>query len=40
MAINTSGGAKFYIGPVNSTAEDESDYAGLSYVEVGGVDAV
>lgn len=40
MAITTSAGAKFYIGPVNNTAEDETAYAALSYVEVGEVETL
>ena len=39
MAKGTSSGAKFYIGPVTSAA-DESALAALSYTEVGGVETL
>lgn len=34
MAIAATTGSKFYIGPVNTTADDETAYTGLAYVEV------
>ncbi|WP_075214455.1 phage tail tube protein [Mongoliimonas terrestris] len=32
---NTTANSKFYIGPVNSTADDATTYAALTYTEVG-----
>lgn len=40
MAINTSAGAKIFIGPVNNVADDETTYSGLTYVEVGEVETL
>lgn len=40
MAIGTSAGTKIYIGPVNNAANDESAYAGLTWVEIGGVETI
>lgn len=40
MAISTSSGAKFFIGPVNSTADIESEFEALTYTEVGEVESV
>lgn len=34
MAVTVTSGAKFYIGPANSTAALASDFSGLSYTEV------
>lgn len=39
MAKNTSEGTRVYIGPA-TVLEDETDLAGLSYVEIGGVGSV
>jgi hypothetical protein len=40
MAINTSAGARVFIGPVNNTADSSSDYAALSFVEIDGVETL
>lgn len=37
---STGAGTRIYIGPVNTTADDDSAYAGLSYVEVGKVESI
>lgn len=34
--IHAAAGSTFHIGPQNSTAEDEADYEGLTYVKVTG----
>lgn len=36
----TSAGTRVYIGPVNNTADDESAYAALTWVEIGGVETI
>jgi hypothetical protein len=38
--ISSSSGTKFYIGPVNSTANDETAYAALTWVEVKPVESI
>lgn len=40
MAIASTTGAKIYIGPVNSSADSETDYSALSYTEIGEVESV
>ncbi len=40
MAIASSTGTKIYIGPVNSTADDKSQYVGLSYTEIKEVESI
>lgn len=40
MAIASTTGARVYIGPVNSTAADESDYSSLSYTLIGEVESI
>lgn len=40
MAIASTTGAKIYIGPVNTTANDETAYAALSYTEIGEVETI
>lgn len=40
MAIASSTGAQFYIGPVNSTADDHTAYTALTYVEVKEVESI
>lgn len=40
MAISATTGAKIYIGPVNTTASDASDYSGLSYTEITPVESI
>lgn len=40
MAIASTTGAKFYIGPVNTTADDETAYAALTYVEVKPIESI
>lgn len=40
MAISTSSGARFFIGPVNNTANDETAYEALAYVEVNEVESI
>jgi hypothetical protein len=40
MAIASTTGAKVYIGPVNTTADDETAYAALSYVEITPVESI
>jgi len=38
--ISTGTGSKIYIGPVNTTADDETAYAALSYTKLGLVESV
>jgi hypothetical protein len=38
MAVDTAAGSKFYIGPQDSTADNQSAYEALSYVQVGEVE--
>lgn len=40
MAIASTTGAKIYIGPINTSAADETTYAGLSYTEIGEVESI
>lgn len=40
MAVDTAAGTKFYVGPVNSSANGQSAYEALSYVEVGEVESI
>lgn len=40
MAIASTTGAKIYIGPINSTAESETDYSALSYTEIQEVESI
>lgn len=40
MAISTSSGAQFFFGPVNNTANDNTAYTALTYVEVKEVESV
>lgn len=40
MAIASTTGAKIYIGPINTAADDETTYAGLSYTEIGEVESI
>jgi hypothetical protein len=40
MAIASTTGAQIFIGPINTTAADETDYGALSYTEIGEVESI
>jgi hypothetical protein len=40
VAIASTTGAQVFIGPVNSTAADETDYSALSYTEIQEVESI
>jgi hypothetical protein len=40
MSINTSAGARVFIGPVNNTADDATAYGALTFVEIDGVETL
>lgn len=40
MAIASTTGAQFFLGPINAVAADETDYGALSYTEVKEVESI
>lgn len=40
MAVQTSAGAKFYLGPANETADEQAEFEALSYTLVGEIEDI